>query len=312
MVNYTNIQKIIEGCLLGDGHLELPKKGKNATFNYRTSSKQHAEFVHSFFKDLCTNNYQNIKTSEIFDVRTNKTYINYFFKTKSLPIFTEQHKRFYLNKTKVVPSDLIIDNNVLLFWYIGDGELQSKGGFIKLHTNSFSYDEVTFLRDKLSLFDAKTYEKVKNQYILTIPRKKVKDFFNMIGECPIPDYTHKWLLVKYKNKNIEENGMKSYKDLLPLIVEDFIKNGDTLYQLHKKYNVPIKSIKHHFNHNNIKWVPKDCRKKILQCDINGNIIKEWDSASEIEKELKFSQSAIGKCCKSIRKTHNGFIWKYKN
>ena len=312
MNNSINIQKIIEGCLMGDAHLELPKNGKNASFKYRSSSKQHTEFVHSFFKEFCTDNYQNIKKYEIFDKRTNKTYISFEFRTKALPIFTEQHNRFYKNRIKIVPNDLIIDNNLLLFWYIGDGELESNGGFIKLHTNSFTHDEVNFLCDKLSLFEAKISKKTSDQFLVSIPRKRVKEFLNKIGECPIDDYKHKWSFVEYKNKNIEKNGMKSHKELLPIIVEDFIKNGTIIYQLHKKYNVPIKSIKHHFNYNGIKWEPTDSRKKIIQYDLNKNFIKEWDSASDVVKELNFNASAIGKCCKGIQKSHRDFFWKYKN
>jgi hypothetical protein len=46
MESFINIQKIIEGCLLGDGHLELGKNSKNACLSYRSSSKQHVEFIH--------------------------------------------------------------------------------------------------------------------------------------------------------------------------------------------------------------------------------------------------------------------------
>ena len=46
---WTITQKILEGCLLGDGHLELPFHGKNASFKYGSSSKQHTEFIHKFF-----------------------------------------------------------------------------------------------------------------------------------------------------------------------------------------------------------------------------------------------------------------------
>lgn len=60
-------------------------------------------------------------------------------------------------------------------------------------------------------------------------------------------------------------------------------------------------------HNQLKR-----RKPILQYDKNGVFIQEWDSANEVEKQLKINHSHIGQCCKGERKTSGGFIWKYKN
>lgn len=55
-------------------------------------------------------------------------------------------------------------------------------------------------------------------------------------------------------------------------------------------------------------------KPILQCDKNGNIIKEWQSSSEAARMLNLNQgliSAVVNNCK-YRKTHGGFTWKIKN
>lgn len=312
MKNYINIHRILEGCLLGDGCLEMGVNSKNSCFKYLTSSRQHAEFVHSFFKEFCSDNYQTIKRGEYFDKRTNKTYVNYSFRTKCLPFFTEQYERFYKNRIKVVPKDLVIDKNTLLFWYIGDGELESVNGYIKLHTNSFSKYEVDFLCSKLSEFESKILKKTDKHFLVTIPRNKVKLFLKKIGDCPFSDYSHKWKFVEYKNKNIELNGMNCYDDKFELIVDDF-KNGDyTIYKLHKKYNVPINSIKHHFKKNGVKWNPKNVSKKILQFDFNDNLIREWDSGNYINKITGYNASAISACCSGIRKSHKGFRWKFKN
>jgi len=52
--------------------------------------------------------------------------------------------------------------------------------------------------------------------------------------------------------------------------------------------------------------------KILQKDLNNNIIKEWDSAAQIKRELGFDSSTIIKCCKHKLKTHKGYRWCYAN
>lgn len=311
MKGYIDIQKILDGCLLGDGCLELGKNSKNACFKYTTSSKQHAEFVHKFFKKFCSENYQDVKHIEFFDKRTNKTYVNFNFRTKCLPFFTEQYIRFYKNKIKIVPEDITIDKNTLLFWYIGDGELESNYGYIKLHTNSFSKSEVDFLCSKLIDFEAKPLKKTNEQFLVTIPRKKVKIFLEKIEECPFNDYSHKWKFVEYKNKNIEINGINYYSDKFQSIINDF-KTGDyTIYRLHKKYNVPINSIKNHFNKNQIEWNPIKLSKKILQFDLEKKLIREWDSGQEIKKNLGYNASAISECCRGKRKKYKNYIWKFK-
>jgi hypothetical protein len=53
-------------------------------------------------------------------------------------------------------------------------------------------------------------------------------------------------------------------------------------------------------------------KNILQFNLNGEFIKEWESAMNIEKELGFSRSGICNCAKGKLKTSNKFIWKYGN
>jgi len=52
-------------------------------------------------------------------------------------------------------------------------------------------------------------------------------------------------------------------------------------------------------------------KVIQQFDLDGNFIKEWPSAKEVERELKIHSSAISCCLKQKTKTSGGYIWKYK-
>lgn len=50
---------------------------------------------------------------------------------------------------------------------------------------------------------------------------------------------------------------------------------------------------------------------VIQCDINGNSLKEWSSICLAAKELKLSKSGIIKCCKGKQKQCGGFTFKYK-
>lgn len=63
-------------------------------------------------------------------------------------------------------------------------------------------------------------------------------------------------------------------------------------------------------HPNYKFRGKwKTQKPVLQFDLKNNFIKEYNSATEIERELKLSCSHISECCRGIRKTCGGYIWK---
>lgn len=55
-----------------------------------------------------------------------------------------------------------------------------------------------------------------------------------------------------------------------------------------------------------------CRKPVLQYDLEGNFIREWESMTQASKELKISQPNISACCKGIYKYTHGYIFEYKN
>ena len=57
----------------------------------------------------------------------------------------------------------------------------------------------------------------------------------------------------------------------------------------------------------------NCMKnKVIQYTFSGEFMKEWDSQYAIEKELRYSSSAIGRVCKGVRKHAYNFQWKYKS
>jgi len=55
------------------------------------------------------------------------------------------------------------------------------------------------------------------------------------------------------------------------------------------------------------------RKKVIQYDMDGNFIKEWDYVLEAGYSLgKKTGAAITEVCNGKRKSIYGFLWKYKN
>ena len=58
-------------------------------------------------------------------------------------------------------------------------------------------------------------------------------------------------------------------------------------------------------------VAKRCAYPVLQYDLNGYFIQEWESASECGRANGFQQTAIGQVCAQKQKSAYGFLWKYK-
>ena len=51
-------------------------------------------------------------------------------------------------------------------------------------------------------------------------------------------------------------------------------------------------------------------KKVKQLDINGELIKIWDSVSDAWRALGINRSHIAEVCRGGRDTAGGFIWEY--
>lgn len=52
-------------------------------------------------------------------------------------------------------------------------------------------------------------------------------------------------------------------------------------------------------------------KQILQYNLNGDFVAEFNSIKDVEKLFGFNNGNISSCCLNKRKSANGFIWKYK-
>lgn len=64
-----------------------------------------------------------------------------------------------------------------------------------------------------------------------------------------------------------------------------------------------------FKGDNTPIYDYECYCKIIQYDMDGNLIKKWDSVHEIHKTLGYSIGSIRACCNGTSKSSHGFIWK---
>jgi hypothetical protein len=305
-------QNILNGCLLGDGSLVLHINAKNAYFSYISSQKEHCDFIAKNFLEFSKDTvYENGSIQrQVYDKRTNKTYTTNVFRTRSLPCFTEIYYKWYKNKIKIVPHDLVLNKTICLYWYIGDGCLlktNNKSGDIKLATYAFSTNEVETLSNQLLDFKSKVKfnEKEKQPYV-RIPKTKTKEFLTYIGNSYPICYSYKWDFTEYTNREPRFTSHETYKEIKQLYIE-----GQSVYFLSKRFGIEINSIKNFLKKSNT-YSPKDVKKVILQKNLNDVTIKKWNSMSEAARTLNYTLSGISEVCRGLRNTYKNFKWEFKN
>lgn len=134
------------------------------------------------------------------------------------------------------------------------------------------------------------------------------------------DNGHGYLIVSLTRNSTK----KSYK-VHRLVAQAFIPNPQNLRCVDH-----ISTIRTENHVDNIRWVShsgnsanpitkervtaaiiKRVSKKINQYDLEGNLIKTWDTAVQAAKTLGICDVPIRKCCHGKEKTYKGFIWRFK-
>lgn len=237
--------EVLQGCLLGDGCLNINKGGKNATFSYTSKSKEMVEYVYQYFKDLVSS--EGVKYSERYDKRTNKIYIQYSTRTNVHPAFTEVYNKWYIDGVKHIPKDLILTPTVCLLWYLGDGSLIKVKNRHSMHinfaTHCFEKKEIeSVLISQLYQYNAKIIKSglskdYRQQYSIEIPGRAVYSFLYHIGSCPVKYYSYKWDVIEYERPI--SKSCKEYED----IFISLYKEGMTCYKIAKMFNVSVNGVK---------------------------------------------------------------------
>lgn len=142
-----NLQSIFIGIMLSDGSLYKSSPSANARFemSFGENYKDLAYHIGELFKDFMNN---PVKPLTIKGIK--KEYINYRFKTKSLPLFNAYYDMFYKldiekNKyVKIVPTNIkdYMNPEVLAYLIQGDGNYDKNRKRVRIYTNSYKKSEV--------------------------------------------------------------------------------------------------------------------------------------------------------------------------
>ena len=82
------------------------------------------------------------------------------------------------------------------------------------------------------------------------------------------------------------------------------------YSYNTKYNNVMRTRLNTRNNNQSHGYEK----KVYQYDLQGNLVKVWDSVKSINRELGYKPTNISSCClnKQYRKTAYGYKWSYES
>lgn len=116
------------------------------------------------------------------------------------------------------------------------------------------------------------------------------------------------------------NGKDTY--VHRFIAECFLPNPDNLPEINHKNEIKtdnrvenLEYCTHKYNMNygtrNKRAAESRC-KKVCQYTLDGAFVKEWLSATEIQRVLGFDNGYISNCCKGKSKSAYDFIWKFSD
>lgn len=112
---------------------------------------------------------------------------------------------------------------------------------------------------------------------------------------------------------LSKNGKNKKYYIHRLVAQAFLDNPNNFLEVNHidedKTNNKIENIEYCDRSYNMNYGTRN-KKSILQFTKEGEFIRKWDSATQVERELGISQGNISMCCKGKLKTCGGFKWGY--
>ena len=141
-MNENEIRGAVIGMILGDGHLNLSGRSRNAHVDFAHCSKQREYAV---WKSEILENLTSVKVTDGVSCAKGKEYPKVRVLSKVHPLYTHLHKRFYHNGRKTIDRFLLncLTPLGLAIWYQDDGNLKNHENFLTPHleTNCFNVVE---------------------------------------------------------------------------------------------------------------------------------------------------------------------------
>lgn len=126
----------------------------------------------------------------------------------------------------------------------------------------------------------------------------------------------------YIQVKLRKNGDNKMCCVHRLVAQTFIPNPDNLPEVnHKDENKENNSVQNlewcdrKYNNNygtRNQMVSMKLSKPILQYTKSGELVREWKSATDVQRTLGYAYQHISNCCTGRYKSAYNFIWKFKD
>ena len=140
-------------------------------------------------------------------------------------------------------------------------------------------------------------------------KKAVEGFKKAIKNMPKEQFEewHKKIGLKHKGKIVSQE----QREKISKTLKKYFKDENVRKNLSAKHKGKVISLFTRIKMSIIQQEKmKQYAKKVLQYDLNNNLIAEYNSLQDASKQTGFCKSGIGNCCNGKAHTCNGFRWKY--
>jgi hypothetical protein len=183
----------LEGLLLSDGSISLPKSRSRGLRKLRTINARYQqtsatpEFLQWSAQWLPTTS----KISGPNKVRVeDKFYKSWMLRSPADPAYTAMYHRWYPSGRKQLPPDLSLDSPLLLAAYLGDGCSGQTTKSVSLAMYGYTVEERQWLANSLRALGFEAVAQRSGSIEFKI--RSMAAFLEFIGPCPVAAYSHKW------------------------------------------------------------------------------------------------------------------------
>ena len=156
---------------------------------------------------------------------------------------------------------------------------------------------------------ARKHQTHKKNWLKQLKREGLKPIIEVIDVVPIDEwqYWETYWISQMKQWGFNLVNYTNGGDGCTFANHTSFKNGHKIW-LGKKHSEESKNkiSENHWQKNKAAYN----RKKVVQMDLEGNLIKIWDFIQQAANETNSIPTKIVACCKGRNKTHNGYKWKY--
>jgi len=216
--SFVEDAELLEGTLLGDAGLQKSNKFSQLSAPYYAKKSKQLDYTVHVASLLTKSSEPKISSyiQTITAKNKTKTYQSWVFRTQSDDSLSRYYERWYpqdKNFVKTIPSDLMLTPRIVLYWFMDDGSTtfrnrnreyvntkwsqKTQQVVLTFCSESFTKAENEFLVSQLQSFGLSAVVRKCNSGSgsrIQINQSSTRDFFDLIGECPVESMKYKWKL----------------------------------------------------------------------------------------------------------------------